>query len=489
MAIGEILKEIFKANWDSIFIIDTIGNREITYGSFFLFVLNCTSVLKDLEIGEDTTVCLHMENSLELVILYFALLALQRAVVPLDPKKGIIEKTEIFAQLNDCYIIYDTPVEGATPNGINIANIAPYIFKQGECTTNELELLDQLDYGLLYLICFTSGSTGTPKGVKHSASNIISSALAFKKRLHLSRKNRFFHNLPMTYMAGILNLIFLPFVCESTIILAQRFDITKIFNFWDTPTRHAANTFWFIPTIVALLLRIGTRGSVNTNDDAPMTAFVGTAPIDAQTKRSFMIKYGIPLYESYGLTETLFVTTESPETLEIGSSAGIPLDGVTIFFGPDSEILVESSWMFYGYLDTETQQYLTDGKFSSGDLGVLEGGRLLKITGRKKHVIIRGGMNISPTRIEEYLSKLKAYAECAVIGIPSEFVDERIVCFYVKNEHSCGTEKERELNIQIVRELGTNWAINEFVEVESIPKNLIGKVDRAKLIQIYKELK
>jgi acyl-coenzyme A synthetase/AMP-(fatty) acid ligase len=98
-------------------------------------------------------------------------------------------------------------------------------------------------------------------------------------------------------------------------------------------------------------------------------------------------------------------------------------------------------------------------------------------------------MNISPTRIEEYLSKLKAYAECAVIGIPSEFVDERIVCFYVKNEHSCGTEKERELNIQIVRELGTNWAINEFVEVESIPKNLIGKVDRAKLIQIYKELK
>lgn len=482
--INERLIQIFKKNWKTEFLSDCRIEKKFSYEEFFSMILRVKEKLEQLGFKKNNIVCLIMTNSIELVVLYFASLLIELTVIPIDPNKGKNEIEKILSLVNYNGIIFNTLDLEFGNNKIKSDIFTNILFEKRPSDYNELEIFSKIDYERVYLITFTSGTTGAPKGVMHSFANLVRSAFAFNKRFLFNEKSIFYHNLPMSYMAGILNLLVLPFICGSKIIIDERFEISKIRNFWQLPIKYNANTFWFIPTVLALLLKLD-RGNdgIEYARNNKITGCVGTAPLNNQVKTAFQEKYNIQLYESYGLSETLFISTNYSKN-DIPKSTGKLLDGVSITFSEENEIEVSVPWMFLGYVNQERNSFFRDEKYLTGDIGEIKEGFLF-ITDRKKDLIIRGGVNISPKKIEDFIGESGIFEEGTVLGYEDRYLGERTVCFFVKKD-KYSEEMKKKLNLQIIESIGKDYHIDEFVRVDNIPKNLNGKIDKPKIREIYK---
>ena len=365
-------------------------------------------------------------------------------------------------------------------------------FKIRNLEVNYLDLTNifvKIDYDSLFIITFTSGSTGKSKGVMHSFNNFAFSSEKFSKQFGFNKTHKFFHNLPMSYIGGILNLLILPLISESKIIISDRFDISKIINFWHEPIKYSANTFWFPPTIISLLLKLD-RGDIGTNYSKKnkIIGLVGMAALKENVKKEFEEKYKIPLFESYALSETFFLSTNFPEYDKAGTTGKL-LEDVKIEFSQEGEILIDVPWMFLGYIGLKNDEFFVESKYISGDIGRMDNEGYLQLTGRKKDLIIKGGINISPKKIEDFLSKFDFLEECIAIGVEDEILGEKIVCFYVTKRSRLDNDIIKEINRDIVKNVGIEYNIDEFVSIDEIPRNLNGKIDRPKMREIYQNLK
>jgi len=473
-----ILKETFENNWDSVLLIDSIKNQKITYQEFFGKILQLKERLSEIGVKKGDFLCVILENSVDLVTIYFSSLILGTIVVPIDPEKGTEEINEILNQFPNKKII-------SHENFLN--NAVPFIkiddLKTLESIKNfkDLTALTQINFEKVFLITFTSGTSGIQKGVMHSFKNLIQSANAFKKKFNFGNNHVFLHNLPMTYMAGILNLLILPMISNSKIVISERTNASNIMNFWDTAKKFSANSFWLNPTFLELLIKLDRSNlGIEYAKENNVTVCVGTAPLNDITKKNFEKKYKIKIFESYGLSETLFVSTNFPNNDKI-SSVGKLLDNIEIKFEND-EILINSPWMFLGYYNSEEKSY-KNGFFNTGDLGKIDSDEFLYIVGRKKDIIIKGGMNISPRKIENFLTELGVFNEVAILGFPSRLLGEKIVCISILGKMEKSLAKKT-VNKKIIKKLGIHHTVDEFIFVENIPKNLNAKIDKPKIIEM-----
>jgi len=479
---GRFLKSLFIENWHDVLLVDALNDRAFTYEEFFQSILWYKKRFEQLGIKKDDVICLLMANSLDLATLYFTSLLMQLVVVPIDVNKSRYEIEEILSYVDYKALVCNVPEIDFVPDKIDVGQLKEPVCESNCIDIQSLDAFDSVDYDKLFLITFTSGSTGAPKGVMHSFSNLFQSAIAFRDRFGFGKETIFYHNLPMTYMAGILNLIVLPLISDSKIVIGERFSIMNIMRFWDMPKKYSVNTFWFIPTIISLLLKLdrGTSG-IEYSKNVKITGCVGTAPLNYQAKCAFEDKYQLPLYESYGLSETLFVATNFPGHQQVKGSVGKLLEGVELTFCDDSEILIGVPWMFLGYSNVKTEDFTEEGKFSSGDFGTLIEDNSLAITGRKKDLVIRGGINISPKRIEDFINEFDIFEENVILGMEDINLGEKIVCFFVPKLGQFGDDKKKELSREVVVKLGRDYQIDEFVTLNEIPKNTNGKVDKLQL--------
>lgn len=489
MQTAELFIKTFQNNWNESFVTDVLSDKTLSYGDFFLCVLNAREALENLKIKKRDIVCLIAPNSLHLMVLYFALLLKGAIVVPIDSEKGNEEIDVVLSQLNYRCIITDNQVEkigSSRHNVIRLSSLAEFFYQNNrDIDISSLNTFKDVDYEAPYMMTFTSGSTGIPKGVIHSFKNFAMSAQAFSERFNFGPKNIFYHNLPMTYMAGILNLIFLPFFSGSKIIIGERFSVSSMMKFWEVPMHYGVNTFWFIPTIISLLLKLD-----RSKDERPFALHgsilgcVGTAPLLPRMKKEFELKYGIQLFESYGLSETLFVTTSAPSDSKEHSGVGRALRDVELDFGDDHEIYIGAPWMFLGYHNMDKNVSMREEKFMSGDLGQLESDISLVITGRKKNILIRGGININPETIDSFVDRLNIIDDGVAIGIVDDVLGEKIVFFYTKKSNltfNVGVA----INDQITASLGQSFRIDQFVCLDELPRTTNGKIDKMHLKSSY----
>jgi long-chain acyl-CoA synthetase len=134
---------------------------------------------------------------------------------------------------------------------------------------------------------------------------------------------------------------------------------------------------------------------------------------------------GVTILEGYGLTETTApITVNTPELIKIGT-VGPPLPGSAIRIAPDGEVLVKGIGVFESYHDNDeaTREAIVDGWFHTGDLGELDADGYLKITGRKKEIIVTaGGKNVAPAVLEDRLRAHPLVSQCIVVGEGKPFV-------------------------------------------------------------------
>lgn len=458
---------------NEIFVHDYKADRWYTYRETWE---KAVFIADHLELEEADSLVAVMENSFELFSVYFSCMITNTTVIPLDPHKSCEEIDRIIAEHPSALVIKDNSV------------FMDMEFEKCNVPVDEkylLEKIHNIDLNKDYMITYTSGSTGHAKGVVHSLRNLFLSAASFGITTGLNDGYTMAHVMPMTYMAGILNTIIMPFYFGCKIVLLPRFDVMSAVSFWKSVEKFNITAFWLSPTMLNILMTVDRKAEVRDYLEKENTLFyVGTAPLYENTRKKFEEKYKVKLLQSYGLSETLLISTETNEGVSNSASAGTILPDVNLMIYDDQEIGINVPWMFKRYTNENVSDYFREGNYISGDLGIIADDNKLLITGRKKDLIVKGGMNISPAQIEDCIAKTGKIKECAVTGMVIND-EENIICWFVKEDGADFAFSD--INSSIERNLGRHCKVDIFKQMEQLPKNLNGKLDKKILIEKFCE--
>ncbi len=487
----EIVNSFKQIHFDQIFILDAVKGKEYSYSAFFSRALHLAYCIDAQFMGN--AVIAIKENSVELALLYFAIMLTDKKIIVIDPQKGNEEIKELLDCIDSAAIFCDDNEILQLPNGYVKLSISDESvnLKDIELRAIIIEKIQKRNMGAPYLVTFTSGTSGLTKGVEHSLRNLFLAAFALDEKVK-KRNGCFLHVMPMTYMAGILNSLIYPFVSANMIVIASRFSIMSARFFWDVVTKYDVNLFWLSPTMLRIIDQLDKKniGEDYCRDKHP-TILVGTAPLLNDMRERFNTRYGVTVYSSYGLSETLFISVETPDSIQHSkvNCVGELLSGVEYSITLEGELLVEVPWMFLRYTNEDTKRYFLNGYYKTGDLVEINN-EYVYIKGRCKDLIIKGGMNISPVKIENIINSIPAILECAAVGVKDDDGEEKICCVYVVDGKVDDLFKLEAMMQKIVLEkLGKHYSIDYMWRVDEIPCNINGKIDRKAIIQSWGETK
>ncbi|MBW2030912.1 MAG: acyl--CoA ligase [Deltaproteobacteria bacterium] len=518
MSTIEDILQVTRENSRRTFVVDAISDRSYSYHDVQDFALRLCRVLKENGVESGDRIGVLLDNSVEFVISYFSCLYMGALAVPvsvdLNSKTiGYIVKT-VAAKLLICSSRTLSKVEGI--RGIDRVTILCLVaererFPKASGISYSLRLSDLLQSSIrplspfcgvderdYFTITFTSGSTSKPKGVFHPIRNYITAARMFNESLQVERKDRFYHILPMAYMAGLLNLIICPYMAGASIVVGRSFDALLAIEFWKAARKHGVNRMWLVPSIMAILMKVdrdaeGREYCRNKIRDA----FVGTAPLQQRLKRDFERKYGIAIYESYGLSETMFVTSNRPGDKGGNGSVGYPMEGISIRIMREKtghsgkvrkgEVWVRTPTMMTGYLNEATgapELIDQDEYFPTGDLGYVDVEGRLHIVDRKKDIIIKAGINISPRAIEETVERHSAVEQAAAIGIPHELYGEDVAVALILKRGAAFQEVLNSIKQLCKERLDLASVPSYYFQFEEFPLSFTGKVKKRELREL-----
>jgi acyl-CoA synthetase (AMP-forming)/AMP-acid ligase II len=254
----------------------------------------------------------------------------------------------------------------------------------------------------------------------------------------------------------------------------------------------AATATWFtaVPTIHQILLQ--RSASEYPGPNAVRLRFVRScsAPLSMATAQAVERTFGAPLLSAYGMTETAHQATSQPLPLRgrvkqgsVGRATGVEVrivgsDGRTCSAGTEGEVWVHGPTVARGYLGNpaETARNFTDKWFRTGDLGVIDEGGYLFLTGRIKNIINRGGEKISPEHVEDVLTGCRGVAEAAVFAIPDAKYGERVGAVVVVSQND---SLRPDQILQECRGKLSGFEVPERLEVvAALPHTAKGALDR-----------
>jgi long-chain acyl-CoA synthetase len=283
------------------------------------------------------------------------------------------------------------------------------------------------------LILYTSGSTGRPKGSVFSHN-----ALTFANRswaepvMALTPDDRVLVAVPLAHSLGLNGGLLAPLLSGATIRLIERFSPEAVF---DAIRRDRVTVLPAVPTIFRRLLN---SPALATADFSSLRLAVsGAAPCPWELAVEWREKTSTRIVRGYGMTE-LFrpLSYRADDPADIPDAVGRAVPGVEIRLdesgdGDSRELLIRSPAMMEGYLGDpeETRAVMVDGWFKTGDLAEVSPEGYVRIVGRKRERILRGGYSIFPQEIEAVLLSHPAVAEAAVVGVSSEDLGEEVTAF------------------------------------------------------------
>ncbi len=215
-------------------------------------------------------------------------------------------------------------------------------------------------------------------------------------------------------------------------------------------------------------------------------AVSGAAPINPEILR-FFDAAGVLVLEGWGMTETSTAATiSSPDDFKVGT-IGKPFPGCEVKIADDGEILVKGPNVFQGYHKNEeaTRETIVDGWLHTGDIGEIDSDGFIKITGRKKDIIITaGGKNITPANLEADIKQHPLVSQCVVVGDRQPYL---VALVTLDPEEAAAYAKEHGLD-ETPEQLAANADVKASIEahVEEINKNY-ARVEQVKKIAILKQ--
>jgi long-chain acyl-CoA synthetase len=466
-------------------------------------------------ISKGDRVALLLENSLDYIVAYYAILKAGAVAAPLNPglkPDGLqfllndLEPTAVIASFKTERLLKAVNLNDSTVKVLIIKtpkqkwhdfSHTTLAFEDCIATdTQDLKPEDISDSDLASII-YTSGSTGKPKGVMLSHRNIVSNTHSICQYLALTEADIQMVVLPFFYVMG-KSLLNTHFAVGGTVVINNRFlypaDVVS------QMIEQQVTGFSGVPSTYAYLLN---RSPLASARDKLMTLRYcsqagGHMAITLKLDLRRLLPAHTQIVIMYGATEAAArLTYLDPSFFEPKiESIGKPIPGVTIRVidengqevpdGVEGELVAQGPNITQGYWnDPKDSARVLDGKgYHTGDIGYRDREGFLYVLRRKDGLLKIGGHRINPVEIEDFLMATESLIESAVVGLPDKLLGNKLVALVVP--------KEDTVEHRTLMELCNNGLPNhkwpaDIIIARALPKNPSGKIDREKCIEMAKK--
>jgi malonyl-CoA/methylmalonyl-CoA synthetase len=481
--------------------IETPDGRTWTYGDMLTASGRFAAALETLGVRPGDRVAAQVEKSPEALMLYLACVRAGAVYLPLNTAYTLAELD---------YFIGDAEPRLVVVPPKSRSGVLPIAARHGA----HVETLDEAGGGSLpqlagdgpadfadvdrrpddlAAILYTSGTTGRSKGAMLTHDNLLSNAVTLVRSWRFTSADRLIHALPIFHTHGL-------FVASNVILLAgasmhflPKFDADQALRLMASAT-----TMMGVPTFY---VRLAQHPGLTREATAGMRLFVsGSAPLLAETHRTFAERTGHAILERYGMTETNMNTSNPYDGERVAGTVGFPLPGVSLRVTdpdsgkrlPDGEtgmIEVKGPNVFKGYWrmpEKTAAEFRPDGFFITGDLGRVDERGYVHIVGRGKDLVIAGGYNIYPKEVETEIDRMPGVVESAVIGISHPDLGEGVTAVVVR--HPGSDIDEAAVLAALQDRLARYKQPKRVVFVDDLPRNTMGKVQKNVLRERYAQL-
>ncbi|KAB2860996.1 MAG: AMP-binding protein, partial [Bauldia sp.] len=347
------------------------------------------------------------------------------------------------------------------------------------------------DADALAQLMFTSGTSGEPKAVMHTSNTIVSSAREYARWIGLTGEDRVFMASPLAHQTGFIYGVVLSWLLKTRLALQ---------DIWSAPTAAhtiAAEGATFTMASTPFLSDLANNEAVTPELMRTLRIFVcAGAPIPPEIVRRATGRLGFSVLSCWGMTENGGVTITRPgdPPEKVFETDGKAIDGMEVRVvgadgrplppGETGDLMVRGMANFVGYLkrpelnDTDAQ-----GWFRTGDLARMDADGYIRITGRSKDVIIRGGENIPVVEIENVLYRHPGVMEAAIVAMPDPRLVERACAFVVPRPgHAIDLDGIRDF--LKAEGVARNYWPERIEIVEAMPRTASGKIQKFRLREI-----
>ena len=337
-------------------------------------------------------------------------------------------------------------------------------------------------------LIYTSGTTGEPKGVMHSANSVMANIIPYAQRLQLGADDVVLMASPMAHQTGFMYGLIMPIMLRASVVLQDIWEPRQAIAL----VRQEGATFTMASTPFLTDL---ARTVAETGEGLPTlrTFLCAGAPIPGPLVEQARAALGAKVVSAWGMTENGAVTLTRLDDSDERSfnTDGCPLPGVEIkvvdvdgqdlAVGEAGRLLLRACSNFGGYLrrphlnGTDAEDWL-----DTGDLGYLDAQGYLRITGRSKDVIIRGGENIPVVEIESLLYRHPAIAMAAIVAYPDERLGER-ACAVVVPKPGQSIDLRAIQDFLKAQKVAIQYIPERLIVRDAIPSTPSGKIQKFKL--------
>ena len=339
-------------------------------------------------------------------------------------------------------------------------------------------------------LMYTSGTTGSPKGVMHTSNTLLSCTETFISSYHLNKDDNLYMGSPLAHQTGFLVGILIGMYLGSKVVYSDVWEAGKALQI--VQDEHITFTMGATPFVADM----SYSPDVSKYDTSHFHTFVtGGAPIPRVVAEDARKALGCGVYGAYGMTESLIACICVPEDADdkIFNTDGsvrmgvklrlVDSDGNEVPQGEEGEVQTAGPFNCCGYLkrkDLTDEAIDSEGWLSSGDLARKDEDGYIRISGRSKDIIIRGGENVPIVEVEQFLYKHPAIQECALVGMPDPRMGERGCLFVTLTPGSEFDENELQRYLGEAKMAKQYWP--ERLEIRSeLPRTPSGKIQKFKL--------
>ena len=482
-------------------VFETPGGETVSYAELDGIVSQYANALSGLGVEPGDRLTVQVEKSLPNVYLYLAALKCGAVFNPLNTAYTAAEVDYFVGDARPKVVVCDPSAEGAikdlaTTHGVghvltldrdgrgSLADLARG--QENRCATAEL------GPDALAALVYTSGTTGRSKGAMLSHDNLASNARTLHELWRFEPGDVLIHALPIFHVHGLYVALNTSFLNGSKMIWLPKFDADTVLGLLPSAT-----VLMGVPTFYTRILA-DSRLTPDLCDT--MRLFIsGSAPLLAETHTEFEQRTGHRILERYGMTEAGMITSNPYDGERIAGTVGAALPGVSVRVSDDGGkelprgeigiLEIRGPNVFKGYWgmpEKTAEEFRDDGYFITGDMAVQDESGRVSIVGRGKDLIISGGFNVYPKEIEAELDQLGGVGESAVVGVPHPDFGEGVIAIVTR-----GSGGEALDEAGLIAELGTRLAKfkvpKRIYEVDALPRNTMGKVQKAELRKAFAE--
>ena len=479
--------------------------RQVSYRELAANTARLAAHLADLGMGAGEVALLYLDNSVETVEAYLAVPRAGGIAACANPRSAPAEVAHILADSGAAVVITDAAhldtvreltaatrprpvvvtVGGADPGSDTEYDYASLLATPETSAPRDCLVLDDVSWML-----YTSGTTGRPKGVYLTQRGCLwVVAACWAPIVGLGPDDVVLSPLPLFHSYALDLCVLGVLAVGATERVLPRFSVDGVLACLRSGRRYTLLPG--VPTMFHYLLERSRAEEHAGLGDLRLCVSAGAimpAALNAEFERAF----GVPLLDGYGITETsTMVTMNWPAGSRVMGSCGLPLPGLTVRLvdpatgtdvlpGEEGELWVQGPNVTPGYhnLPDATKAVLTDGWYHTGDLACRDEHGFLRISGRTKELIIRGGENIYPAEVEDALLACPGVADAAVVGVPHDGLGEVPVAFVVPRAAPLDTAG-------VLAECGLRLSDfkvpSRLIEIDEIPRTGSGKILRFRL--------